>query len=406
MIHEKFLNELKISNGLESEGVCFEPSIFAKIFKENPNLKNYHDIGDFSVDDTVAYDVPREARLESGIGFMVKKDAHSPYSFEVFEDGIYVVKNSRKLSKIHFASTRDFYKQKTSDGVSMRKIARGGSLEYGEGSVAVAYSDECALLQTKNDCLFCNINETKRRFNLIEEHEWKYPGHIGETVKAAYAEGCDHFNITGGFVPERRELDYYLDVAESIQKETGLEDFNGTAVIGAPEDLTILEKYKEAGYRTVAIHLEVWGKNYFDTICPGKAATGGGYDNYIAAIDYALEVFGKNRVRTQFVAGLQPKEYLYEGLEIMAQKGAIPLTLPWIPCIGSAFEGHRSPTEEWHWEVLCKNYDVLKKNQVSYESLYDVLPARRLIQDFYRAEAAGDSDISFLDKRKTGGSEK
>jgi hypothetical protein len=386
-IKKELDKELYLRNAIEVEGLKFDPAIFKDVLEDNQWLITYHPCMDFSTDDTTNIKIPASVRFEHGIGVDVRKNRNSPYSFEKFEDGIYIVKEGERLTKIYFNKTPDYYNKKTSSGVSMRTICQSGNLDFDEGVVFVAYSEECSLIDKGHDCLFCNINATKARFSELEGHQWKYPKQIGETVKAAFDEGYDHFNITGGFVPERRELEYYLDVAEAIQNETGLIDFNGTAVIGAPTDLNVLEQYKQAGYRTVAIHPEVWGKDFFNAICPGKAETGGGYENYIRAIDYAIEVFGKGRVRTQFVAGLQPKEYVIDGLEILAEKGAIPLSLPWIPNIGSALEGHRTPTPEWHWDLQKKNYDILKKNGITYEQLYDVLPGTRLIQDFYRVDA-------------------
>ncbi len=386
-IKEELQKELYLRNAVEVEGIRFEASLFDEAFSENKWREAYHPCMDFSTDDTTGYKIPSSVRFEHGIGTGVRKNSESPYSFERFEDGIFIVKDHERLTRISFDRTPDYYNKNTTDGVSMRTVCQSGNLDYGEGVVFVAYSEECSLIDKGHDCLFCNINATKKRFSELEGHQWKYPKQIGETVKAAFDEGYDHFNITGGFVPERRELEYYLDVAEAIQKETGFEDFNGTAVIGAPADISILEQYKQAGYRTVAIHPEVWGKDFFQAICPGKAETGGGYENYLRAIDYAIEIFGRGKVRTQFVAGLQPKEDVIEGLEILAEKGAIPLLLPWIPNIGSALEGHRTPTVEWHWDLQRKNYEILKKNGITYEQLYDVLPGTRLIQDFYRVDA-------------------
>ena len=124
--------------------------------------------------------------------------------------------------------------------------------------------------------MFCNINATKSTYAELENIKWKNAKQIGETVKAAYEEGFRHVTITGGFIPERREVDYYIDVAEAIKEETGLDDFNGTACIGAPLDLSTIDKYKEAGYRTIATNMEIWDENYFKTICPGKEQICGG----------------------------------------------------------------------------------------------------------------------------------
>jgi hypothetical protein len=83
---------------------------------------------------------------------------------------------------------------------------------------------------------------------------------------------------------------------------------------------------------------------------------------------------------------LQPLAQVVEGLEYFAEKGVVALSNPWIPNIGSAFEGHRTPTVEWHWELQRKNYEILKKNGITSELLYDSLPGSRLLMDFYRAD--------------------
>jgi len=71
-------------------------------------------------------------------------------------------------------------------------------------------------------------------------------------------------------VPERREVEYYLDVAENIKNSLGTNEFNGTACIGAPLDFSIIDKYKEAGYVAASITASL--TNYL-------TATGGGDKN-------------------------------------------------------------------------------------------------------------------------------
>jgi hypothetical protein len=386
-LQEELNKELYLKLALEIEGMRFSPEIFDEALRRDPKLDVYHVFMDFSPDNTIGHKIPSHIRLRHGLGVSVRKNSDSPYRLKFIDGAIHVLRDEEVLGKIYFDKTPKYYDLHTSDGADMSTICQSRDLRFGDGVVFVVYSEECALSDKGHDCLFCNINATKARFSQIENHKWKYPRQIAETVKAAFAEGYDHFNITGGFVPERRELEYYIDVAEAIQGETGLEDFNGTAVIGAPADeVHILRQYREAGYRSIAIHPEVWGEDFFRFICPGKAEVNGGYHKYLEAIDAALEIFGKGRVRTQFVAGLQPKAQLLEGLEFFAEKGVVALANPWIPNIGSAFEGHRSPTVEWHWEVQRKNYEILRKNGITSNILYDCLPGSRLLMDFYRVD--------------------
>ena len=402
-LRKQLYEEVKIANGLEVEGINYDPEIFQDYLKEHPDQSQQYHMLDCSINDTSAFLAPKQVRVGHGFptrGFST--NFKSPYKLIRQADGFYIEKEGIVLSKATLADSPEWYNKKSSSGLYLKDICQSpGSLAHGEGCVFTCYSNECALSMCGKDCRFCNIASTKKRFAEREGNIWKKPKDIGEAVKAAFDEGYDHFNISGGFIPERRELDYYLDVAEAIQDETGLEDFNGTAVIGAPEDLSILERYKEAGYRTVAIHPEVWGEAWFNSICPGKAETNGGFKHYLEAVDEAVQIFGRGRVRTQFVSGLQPKQDVIEGLEYFAAKGAIPFTIQWVPAIGSAFEGHRSPNEEWHWDMLLKNYEILKRNGYTYEQVYDVIPDWRQYADFYRIDNHIDKGTPlFEDKRK------
>ena len=401
-LREELINEIKIANGVEVEGLSYDPEIFQDFLKANPDLSQRHHMLDCSIDDTSKFLAPRQIRIGHGFptrGFST--NFRSPYKIIKESDGFYITKDEKKLAPVSFSEIPEWYKGKTSSGKQFNDVCTAqGSLAHGEGCVFTCYSNECALSMNGKDCRFCNISSTKSRFAEREPDPWKYPKDIGETVKAAFAEGYDHFNISGGFIPERRELDYYIDVAEAIQEETGLEDFNGTAVIGAPEDLSVLERYKEAGYRTVAIHPEVWGEEWFKAICPGKAEINGGFNHYLEAIDEAIKIFGRGRVRPQFVAGLQPKELVIEGLEYFASRGAIPFAIQWVPACGSALDGHRSPSEEWHWDLQLKNYEILKRNGYTFEQVYDVIPDWRQIADLYRVNDFIDNGSPlFVDKR-------
>ena len=76
------------------------------------------------------------------------------------------------------------------------------------------------------------------------------------------------------------------------------------------------------------------------------------------------------------------------------------MALPWVPNIGSAYEGHRTPTEEWHWDLQYKSFEILQRNGITYDQLYDALPERRVVQDLYRIERAAAGGLLFEDKRK------
>jgi hypothetical protein len=362
-------DEIYLKNRILVEGLAFDPAVFKNLdlggrFIEQVNVlfapdKHAHNEVEFPG----CFLTP-----EGNYRTQIRWNQTSPLSL-VYEDGQYNIRDQGRtvIEKVKFARRPDYYRRKTSDGTIMRTVAT----DSGYGAMFVSYSNECSLKEKGLDCLFCNINATKAIYGDAQGIAWKTPQQVGETVAVGYQQGFDHVTISGGFISERREVEYYIDVAESIQEHTGLQDFNGTGVIGAPLDLGVFEKYKEAGYRTMATNIEVWNEKLFDVICPGKAQLCGGRQNWLNALDEEVRVFGKYRVRSTMVAGLEPKESLLEGIQYLLEHGVIPQPSQWNVNVGSPLEGHRTPDQDWHWDIAEKTVTLYRKHGVTWDQLRD-----------------------------------
>ncbi len=374
--------ELKVITGIE--GINFDPRIFRDVPLGSRYQEEVHCLFETDHESHVGFRFPAGFRSPHGLFYALKWDRRSPYTFLV-EDGVFhLAHHGEVIFPIEFLDRPKFYGLKTSDGVRLNTLA----MYTQDGAILVPYSNECAFKEKGRDCKFCNINATKHIYGEIEGIGWKYPHQIGEAVAAAYREdGARHITLTGGFVAERREVEYYLDVADAIREHTGLDDFNGTAVIGAPLDLSIIDKYKEAGFRTVATNIEIWDRNIFRAICPGKDLESGGYDHWVKALEYEAQVFGRGRVRSNIVAGIEPKDSTLEGIEYLASKGVICFATSWNPNPGSALEGHRTPEPEWHIDLYRQIAGIFRKNGFTFEQIYDCYAAPvTIIHDIYRIE--------------------
>ncbi len=381
----KLYEELRLKNKLQVEGLNFEPDIFKHLdvggeIKEVVNAlfaRDHHAHREVEFPESI---VLPEGKFHVAIRW--NRDSH--YSLQ-YQDGSYQIYDGNKLilDQLVFDKRQQYYKLETSDGTPMRTVAQ----DYGYGHMFVAYSNECSLKDKGKDCLFCNINATKAIYAECQNIKWKTPKQIGETIAAGYQEGNNKLTISGGFIPERREVDYYIDVAEAIREATGLEDFNGTACVGAPLDFSAFDKYKEAGYRTIATNLEVWNEDLFKWICPGKNEYCGGRKNWLDALDYEIDVFGKFKVRSTFVSGLETKESLLEGIEHLVSKGVIALPSQWNVNVGSALEGHRTPSEDWHWDVFERTVSIYRKYGLTWDEFSDATAeANTVAHDLFRLE--------------------
>jgi len=363
----RLLGEIKLKNRILVEGLAFSSEIFKNLDVGGKYIEQVNVL--FTHDRHAHGNVEFPACFLTPIGkyrVQIRWNIDSPLELK-YEDGQYNIydKNKLVIENVDFTRRSQYYGLKTSDGTSMRTVAA----DYGYGGMFVSYSNECSLKDKDLDCLFCNINATKKIYSKAQDIKWKTPQQVGETVAAGYKQGFDHVTISGGFIPERREVEYYIDVAEAIQESTGLTDFNGTACVGAPEDLSVFEKYKEAGFRTMATNLEIWNEKIFDVICPGKAQLCGGRKNWLNALDYEVQLFGKYKVRSTVVSGIEPKESLLEGIEYLISHGVVACVSQWYVNVGSPLEGHRTPTEEWHWDVFERTVAMYRKYGVTWEEI-------------------------------------
>ncbi|HWR30447.1 MAG TPA: radical SAM protein [Negativicutes bacterium] len=380
---KQLYRELEIKNNVIVEGISVDPAIFSHLDFTRKVQKQIHILFEMDHDSHVGTDFPFGFSTPTGLNIQFRWDARSPYSIRLRSGQYALFFEEEELFPITFLDRPAYYDLQTTDGEAMSQVA----IYRRKGALFVAYSNECFLKEKGQDCLFCNINATKDIYGEVEGISWKTPRQIGETVAAAYKNGARHITISGGFIPERREVDYYFDVAESIQELTGRSDFNGTAVIGAPLDLEVIDRYKEVGYRTIGMNIEVWNKHMFNAICPGKAVHCGGWDHWVNALEYAVKVFGFGRVRSNIVSGIETKQSMLEGIEYLAGKGVICFPEAWCPNPGSALEGHRSPEPGWHYDVALKTAAIFRKAGFTYDQLYDCYASPdSLVHDIYRIE--------------------
>jgi hypothetical protein len=375
--------ELALKAELITDGVAITQEALDLVAPGVRAQEQVHNL--FEMDfETHDFELPSGFDLPHGLSVGFRWNARSAHVIAADGDRTILVRDGNELAEVSFHKRPSFYGRTTSDGQEMGNVAA----LYRHRALFVAYSNECSYKDRGEDCAFCNINHTKDVYGEKDGIFWKTPQQIGEVAAAALAEGViDHITISGGVIPERRELEYYLDVADAIQSHTGLDDFNGTAVVAAPLDLRHIDRFREAGYRTTAMNIEIWDRGYYDTICPGKARGGGGWDHWLTALKHAAKVFGHGNVRSNMVAGLEPKRKTLEGLEHLAAAGVVGTFTVWCPNPGSELEGHRAPQAGWYLDLAEKTTAIWKKNGFTFQQVSDSCASNDTLQhDIWRIQ--------------------
>ncbi|NTW99010.1 MAG: nitrogen fixation protein NifB [Geobacteraceae bacterium] len=343
-VRELLLQEAKLSLNLTEKGILYN-SEEIKRFLDPIELKSGFNRGSGITGFTLPHGYSARGHFSRW----------TPYSLVVEDDRPVLYDDGARIGEIAFNKGNPVSEQLLSTGEKVRDITNISA----QGGLHVMYSNECSLKDLGEDCLYCAFNE-RAKDGTVNKVLLKSPRQVAEAYDIARKAGvANHFRITGGFVPERRELEYYLDVADAI-KET-YSSFYGCAVVGAPADLSVLSKYKEAGFENVSTNIEVWDKNIFAAMCPGKEKRNGGWQHWVDALEYSVELFGRGNVHSAIVAGLEPLESTLEGIEYLASKGVVCHFSAFRPEKGTPLEGYRSPGAEWHWELLDKATDIFRR---------------------------------------------
>jgi hypothetical protein len=129
--------------------------------------------------------------------------------------------------------------------------------------------------------------------------------------------------------------------------------------------------YDNTGLLSYTADTEVLNEAMFNWICPGKASSIG-YREWQRRLVAAVDIFGRGRVNTGFVTGVElatPNGFAteeeglaatLEGAEDFASQGVSAVAVTWQPCEGSVFSRQQSASLEYHVR-LAKGLDALRR---------------------------------------------
>lgn len=257
---------------------------------------------------TVVYGdrVPSELDLDDGTPIQVRVNPDSPYMLDLTDDGFAVKEGEEVLVRnFTFGRKPKWYDMKTSDGVQMAAIAQGGGR-----LIFVTINKYCELWNSKDQCLFCNINATlaDQKAGGEDVVARMEADTVAEVIRTALL--VDHhvymLFITGGSIlgtyRGQTELDYFCSRLNTIREK--LQTWIPTTVQVAAQNEDGWRRLHDTGVGSVQPNIEVWDKRLFQWICPGKDKFVG-YDEWIKRTIKGVDIWGVGRVNPSFVLGVE-----------------------------------------------------------------------------------------------------
>src|SRR4030066_879937 len=338
------LNYLELKAELLVNGINATPQALIEVgtrYKEqNQGLFRW----DFEDHANIA--VPDDFTLPDGTVVQFRKNSSSIYLIHLTNHGLRLSNGKRDLCPIKWITRPRYYDLKTTLGNNMVKIGQIG----GEDCLFFCYQNYCSHFAQNEQCLFCNLVATSTTYDSVLKK--KETQDIGEVAKAAFSEGkVRHVLLTGGCFNHQKEIELVSNIVQSIKTHIGFDRIPGTILPSPPKDIDEIRKYHDSGIQAIGFSMEIWDKNLYKAICPGKAKNVS-HEAFINSIKTAVEVFGEGNVYGVFVLGLEPKEAFLEGVKELAGLGANVVPFVWSPNPGSKLAGHRAPTSQWYVDKI------------------------------------------------------
>lgn len=264
--------------------------------------------------------IPHEVWLPMDIVVQIRYNDESIYELFVKNQAFFIGKRIRddNVVEVYFPDCPTFYKKSLSDGTPMNKVLQLA----GKDCLKIYPHNYCEFESLDCVCKFCTVDSSRELQDIIYN---KGICQIGEAMKAAYAEGYyGHVMIAMGVLATNdRGLSFISNMLKYIRATLGIDLVAGSASTVPPREFRYIHQIYDAGIEYITFNLEVFDKELFEKYCPGKAKYIG-RQHYFDCYKEAVEIFGPGRVRSNFVAGMEPIESMVEGFELLANMGVVP----------------------------------------------------------------------------------
>ncbi|MDO8461508.1 MAG: radical SAM protein [Deltaproteobacteria bacterium] len=308
---------------------------------------------------------------------------YNPKEAEPFE----LMQNGRTLCKVTPPERPSYYNTPLGNGKPVQDIAP--TIEWGYLIYLTAFR-LCQYWGAKEECQFCDINENYRQQKKERSYTGiKTPEEIVEALSLIHEKDTNRethaYTVTGGSITTALEgmdeATFYARYAEAIEERFPKRWVAKAVVQALP--LEGVKRLKEAGYQIYHPNFEVWDKNLFSHLCPGKESYVG-RDEWIKRIFDAAEIFGASNVIPNFVAGIEmAKPYGFktvneaikstaEGLDHFMSHGICPRFTVWCVEPGTVLSKTNSepPPLDYFLRLLETYREIFNKHKLPLPAGY------------------------------------
>lgn len=300
---------------LLSKGVNFGLGLFANYPKPfYANQYVYGNVNKVKLEDRI----PQVLLLGDGVITQVLRRENSPYQVKVAGEIVELHHDGEFVQTLELPEVPAYFGTRLRDGTLADKVIAVA----GEDTPGFFIYPECYYFPQGAPCGFCSLAGTR---NSVAKDMQK------EFTDSNIAEATQLFQSTPW-----RPLRLISFTAGTPTTDEGTQKYiirpiratyNALnpkvpihALVHPPNDFSLIDEYHEAGVTSIAFNLEIFDRQLFEKIVPGKAQLYG-HDKWLEALDYARGVFGPYNVFSGLVWGMEPPESTIEGHRFFLDRG-------------------------------------------------------------------------------------
>jgi hypothetical protein len=322
-----------------------------------------------------------------------------PYWVDGIDGKLWLRDGGDPIEEVEYWPRPDYYGKLTAKGVDYRYIVSARPQR-----LCIFPYRHCNFANDDQACLFCDmVNQTKKGSRALGIPARLDPEHVAEVVHAALKEPgrFSTMLITAGSDPRGaelfdREVDYYVEIFQAIGRNFKTPSFPSQLISTAYTHKQLERLHAETGLMSFTADLEVLDDRLFQWICPGKARWVG-YAEWKRRLVDAVEVFGRGRVGTGIVAGVElakphgwatEEEALARNLdeaEWLAERGVTTVFIIWNPLPGTPLGDQRNASLDYYVRLAKGFHRIRRSHGLTVE--YD---------DYRRCGNHPDSDLDRL----------
>jgi hypothetical protein len=290
----------------------------------------------------------------------------NPYLVDVVDGRIVLLDKEEVIEEVEYWPRPLYYGKTTADGTDLRFIVSARPMR-----LSIFPYRYCQFWNEDQGCLFCDIvPQLRKAHTALGVPTRAKPEQIGAAVREALREPGRFTGIclTGGSVLGGAELfdeevDYYIRVLQAIGANFRERKFQSQLIATAFNERQLERLWRETGLMSYTADVEVLDEQLFNWICPGKARWVG-YTEWKRRLIQAVQIFGRGRVDTCIVAGVElARPYGFtnedaayvrtmEQAEELAVGGVGTVLVVWCPRPGTALVGQHNASLDYYVRLM------------------------------------------------------